>query len=125
MSTWTPAAKAALERSLQQHRGRFAADGAEADEVVADLRDHVEREAAALALTVVTEADVRCILARVDPLLLETPAAPTEPDHAIRQADPATERVPGSESSERHRSLRSMAWLVVRVVLGCCCRWER
>jgi len=118
MTTWTPAAKAALERSLQQHRGRFAADGAEADEVVADLRDHVEREAAALALTVVTEADVRRILAQVDPLLLEVPAEPSGPDHATPRAGPATERVPGSESTARRRSLRSMSWLVVRVVLG-------
>ena len=48
MNTWTPSARAVLQRHLDQHRARFAADGAEADEVVADLRDHIEREASAL-----------------------------------------------------------------------------
>ena len=77
MIPWTPAARAALQQSLDRHRARFAADGAEADEVVADLRDHVEREAAALNLLVVTEGDVRRILAQVDPMLLEAPATPS------------------------------------------------
>ena len=35
MTTWTPTARAALQLSLDRHRARFAADGAEADEVVA------------------------------------------------------------------------------------------
>ena len=76
MNQWTPSARAVLQHYLDQHRTRFAADGAEAEEVIADLRDHVEREAASLKLSVVTESDVRRILARVDPSLLEIPTPP-------------------------------------------------
>lgn len=73
MNEWTPNARAVLEQHLNHHRARFAADGAEADEVIGDLRLHLEREAAALKLSVVTEDDVRRILARVAPDLLTMP----------------------------------------------------
>lgn len=63
MTEWTPTARATLERCLDQQRDRFAADGTEADEVIADLRDHVEREAQARNLSIVTEADALRILA--------------------------------------------------------------
>ena len=91
MNTWTPSARAVLQRHLDQHRARFAADGAEADEVVADLRDHIEREASSLNLSVVTESDVRRILAQVDPSLLENPAIPglsTPPSQAQDPSPP-------------------------------------
>ena len=91
MNTWTPSARAVLQRHLDQHRARFAADGAEADEVVADLRDHVEREASSLNLSVVTESDVRRILAQVDPGLLESPTPPalsTAPSQAQEPSPP-------------------------------------
>ena len=53
MNQWTPSARAVLQHYLDQHRTRFAADGAEAEEVIADLRDHVEREAASLNLSLI------------------------------------------------------------------------
>ena len=74
MSSWTTPAREFLEQRLRAHRDRFAADGAEAEEVMADLREHVMQEAEAQGMTVVTEADVRRLLARVDPMLLEEPA---------------------------------------------------
>ena len=90
MTEWTPTARATLERCLDRHRARFAADGAEADEVIADLRDHVEREAEARNLRVVTEADAVRILAEVDPGLLEMPdlrpADAAHPAHPTRSA---------------------------------------
>ncbi len=110
MNTWTPSARAVLQRHLDQHRARFAADGAEADEVVADLRDHIEREASSLNLSVVTESDVRRILAQVDPSLLENPAIPglsTPPSQAQDPSPPL-----------KGRSKKSWLWLILRAVLG-------
>jgi hypothetical protein len=101
MNQWTPSARAVLQHYLDQHRTRFAADGAEAEEVIADLRDHVEREAASLNLSVVTESDVRRILAQVDPSpLLPSPRHPAKPKtpHRLSKADP--EKVGCGSSSE-------------------------
>ncbi len=82
MNEWTETARSLLERLLNRHRDRFAAGGAEADEVVADLRRHIESEAAAAGLAVVTEADVRRILASIDPELLQEPAPVRDPASA-------------------------------------------
>ena len=110
MNQWTPSARAVLQHYLDQHRTRFAADGAEAEEVIADLRDHVEREAASLNLSVVTESDVRRILAQVDPSLLEKPALPL-PSATPSQAQPPS-------SSAEGRSGKSWLWLIIRTFLG-------
>lgn len=140
MTTWTPTARAALQRSLDQHRTRFAADGAEADEVIADLRDHVEREAEALRLSIVTEADVRRILAQVDPGLLEAPdlratgteavtssGAPGDPASfgsfpsaptPSRPTPPTPEPPKPAASETPTRTLASRLWLGLRVFLG-------
>ncbi len=75
MNQWTQAARRMLDECLNRNRWRFAAEGAEADEVAADLRRHLEFEAVQERLKVVTEDDVRRILARVDPGLV----APSEP----------------------------------------------
>lgn len=73
MNQWTDAARRFLEECLNRNRPRFAAQGAEADEVAADLRRHLEYEAVEERLKVVTESDVRRLLAKVDPGLVETP----------------------------------------------------
>jgi hypothetical protein len=111
MTTWTPTARAALQLSLDRHRARYAADGAEADEVIADLRDHVEREAASLNLSVVTETDVRRILAQVDPRLLEIPTLPLPISTTPSQTQAHT---PSAEG----RSGKSWLWLIIRAFLG-------
>lgn len=88
MNEWTPNARAVLEQHLNQHRARFAADGAEAEEVIGDLRLHLEREATARRLAVVTEDDVRRILARVAPDLLSIPAPEPSPGAARQPLPP-------------------------------------
>lgn len=64
--TWTPSARRALDRFLEDYRSRTQTD-VDADEVTADLRRHVEEELAAAGLPVVTEADVARLVARLDP----------------------------------------------------------
>ena len=64
--TWTPSARHALDRFLEDYRSRAHTD-VDADEVTADLRRHVEEELAAAGLPVVTEADVARIVARLEP----------------------------------------------------------
>ena len=132
MTTWTPTARAALQRSLDQHRARFAADGAEADEVISDLRDHVEREAEALHLSIVTEADVRRILAQVDPGLLEAPDLPANGTEAAASAPsiaspassspdrvaPAPEPTKPAIANRPNRTVAHRIWLGLRVFLG-------
>ena len=65
MSQWTDSAKAKLEQYLAQMRQSLAGSGADANEVAEDLRRHVEEEAAARKLSIVTEQDVAQILARI------------------------------------------------------------
>lgn len=62
---WTETARRTLDEYCQRTRAALAGTGADADEVIEDLRRHVEEEARAANLSVVTEADVQRILARV------------------------------------------------------------
>lgn len=107
MNEWTATARSLVEEHLNRHRARFAAAGAEADEVIADLRHHIESEAAAAGLSVVTENDVRRILAKMDPELLVEPPPPPEPKPA-----PVS---PGDAPSPRKRlttrGSRFLLWL--------------
>ena len=106
MNEWTSSARALLESHLQRHRARFAADGAEVDEVVADMRRHVESEAVAQGLTVVTESDVRRILAQMDPELVETrPARSYDP-----QSSSAAVKTSEHRSSFWVKLRESLAW---------------
>ena len=65
MMEWTDTARRTLDEYCDRARAALAGTGADADEVIDDLRRHVEEEARAAQLTVVTEGDVRRILARV------------------------------------------------------------
>lgn len=65
MRTWTAAARQELEHYFGRVRPALAASGADANEVIDDLRRHLEQEAAAAELQVVTEQDVRRLLARI------------------------------------------------------------
>lgn len=76
MIEWTQPARALAQRLLESQRQRYAAQGADASEVVADLQAHLDQEIQRLGLNVVTEEDVRRILAAIDPeLVLPTTAA--------------------------------------------------
>jgi len=44
MRDWTPTARSELERALDEHHGRLVGTGVDADEVVADIRRHVQTE---------------------------------------------------------------------------------
>jgi hypothetical protein len=65
MIPWTEAAAILWEDFCRRTRDNLHGSGADADEVVDDLRRHVEEEARALKISVVSEEDLRRILARV------------------------------------------------------------
>src|SRR3954463_16158809 len=67
MDQWGNAAKAKLEAYFERTRKNLEASGADVNEVIDDLRRHVQQEAAALNLPVITEQDVDRILARIGP----------------------------------------------------------
>lgn len=102
MSEWTHPARAELERYLAQVRQSLGATGADADEVVEDLRRHVEEEAAAMGLAVITEEDARRILTRLGTTESLNPSEDT-PQHAARNT-PST--VPA-------RARRRPGWLLL------------
>ena len=79
MSEWTEAARRALEDYCARSRQALAGSGADADEVIEDLRRHVNEEITKANLSVVTEEDMRRILAHVgEPKVVrETPVSST------------------------------------------------
>jgi len=115
VTSWTTPARDFLEERLRAHRRRFEADGAEADEVMSDLREHVMQEAAAQGLTVVTEVDVRRLLARVDPMLLEEPTGGESGDGTGAIADPAPPTFPGVPSDPPRSGFQRTS---VEILLG-------
>ena len=66
---WTNAAKEELERHLESARSGLDDSGADPTEVIEDLRRHVQEEALNTKLAVVTDNDVRRILARLGPVM--------------------------------------------------------
>jgi len=79
MNNWTTTAHRTLEGYLERNRLRVSSCGADADEVVADLRRHVEQEVAALRLPVVTHDDVQRIVRRIGPLPDDEPGEKPPP----------------------------------------------
>lgn len=65
MTEWTETARRILDEYCARSRAALAGTGADADEVIDDLRRHVDEEIRAAGLTVVTEGDIRRILDRV------------------------------------------------------------
>jgi hypothetical protein len=89
MTTWTHAAKAELENYFNRIRPGLATSGADPAEVIEDLRRHLDAEVVAARLSVVTEQDVRRLLARVgapdDPQPTSPPPVPAPPPAAAKQ----------------------------------------
>lgn len=83
MSEWTETARRALEDYCARSRAALAGTGADAGEVSEDLRRHVEEELRHANLSVVTEEDVRRVLARVgEPQAAhETQSSPDNANH--------------------------------------------
>lgn len=65
MNNWTPAARTELEHYFRRLRTPLLASGADPSEVFDDLRRHIAHEAATARLPIVTELDIRQILARL------------------------------------------------------------
>jgi hypothetical protein len=65
MANWTSSAENLLEQYLQQAQASATLAGADASEVVEDLRRHVQEEIANQRLAIVNEEDMQRILARL------------------------------------------------------------
>ena len=77
MSTpWTDAARDELELYFVRLRPSLVAAGADATEVIEDLRRHLHAEVTAARLSVVTEADLQRLLKRIGAPEPEEKAAP-------------------------------------------------
>jgi len=80
---WTDAARTELENYFARVRPTLGASGADAEEVIDDLRRHLDAEVQSAKLSVVTEEDVRRLLARIgapQPVAdLPTPSAANNP----------------------------------------------
>jgi hypothetical protein len=96
MNHWTHSAKNRLEEYFSKVRPGLEASGADAEEVTQDLRRHVEHEAAAMNLAVVTEEDVKTILGRIGPAVMEPEVpGPAHPPNGKSAAE-AKPVVPGA-----------------------------
>ncbi|MBX3745553.1 MAG: hypothetical protein KF833_09620 [Verrucomicrobiae bacterium] len=94
MSEWTHAGRGELQRYLDEARRSLNLPEAEADEVLDDLRRHVEEDVAGAGLKVVTGDDVRRITARIG---LPDNAAPGVPTGSPpEKSDPALATVRAS-----------------------------
>src|SRR5262245_40460506 len=89
MTNWTSSAKNRLETYFIHIRADLQASGVDVAEVTEDLRRHIEQEAAALNLAVVTDQDVGNILGRIGALesgrVLKAPPPPA-PDESKGEA---------------------------------------
>ena len=79
MIPWTETAAKMWEDFCRRTRENLHGSGADADEVLDDLRRHVEEEIRAAKLSIVTEEDMRRVLARVgEPAAIETGRQPAK-----------------------------------------------
>ncbi|MBN2505717.1 MAG: hypothetical protein JXQ71_03375 [Verrucomicrobia bacterium] len=111
MTTWTDTARQRLDRYFEQIRDTLRTSGADPDEVSEDLRRHIHEEVAARQLAVVTEDDVRRILARIGA------PEPLGPFPSGASAPPAV--AAGSEAAlgRWSKGAWSVVWGVFSVVL--------
>lgn len=90
MIKWTEAARRALDEYCARSKTVLAGGAADAEEVSEDLRRHVEEEVRAAQLTVVTEDDIRRIIARIgEPGNVpdQNPAVPAQPKANLNETD--------------------------------------
>jgi hypothetical protein len=82
MNQWTDAARQELENYFNRVRPTLRASGADAEEVIEDLRRHLATEVQSAQLPIVTEEDVRRLLTRIgapEPAKSEPLIAPQTP----------------------------------------------
>ena len=106
MIEWTEAARRALDGYCARSRAALAGTGADADEVIEDLRRHVDEEVRAAHLTVVTEGDLRRILDRVG-----------EAGSAVEQKAEASRQPSAPPAESWYRKKPGFTLLVLGVVL--------
>ena len=94
MTHWTDTAKSELEQYFNRIRPTVVASGADAAEVIEDLRRHLDAEIRAAQLSVVTDQDVRRLLARF--------GAPEAPD-TTQAPKPASATPPPPTAASTHR----------------------
>jgi hypothetical protein len=117
MNQWTDAAKRELEEYFNRVRPSLGASGADPDEVIEDLRRHLATEVQSAKLTVVTEEDVRRLLARIGA------PQPTGPDPAIPPKSSATLTEPPPKAGFLLliiAVLIPLATLIIEFVTGMC-----
>lgn len=85
MTHWSAEAKKLLERALLEAGRKAAGEGADADEVIGDLRLRVEQELAATAVEVVATDDVASVLTKLG---VPTPAAEEATPATAKPAEP-------------------------------------
>ena len=102
MISWTTPAKEEVDSYLNHVRASIATSGADATEVIDDLKRHIEEELHTARLETVTRDDVRRIVHRlgipdagggVGIVVSELPKAPARPDARNGQHHPASEPI--------------------------------
>ncbi len=99
MTQWTETARRTLDEYCVRSKAVLTGTGADADEVIDDLRRHVDEEIRVAGLTVVTEGDIRRILDRVG-----EPGSAVEMKADAAQSSPPPATVPerGKEAAPLH-----------------------
>ena len=97
MTQWTENARQNFDRYCVRARESLMGTGADPEEVIDDLRRHVDEEVARAKLTVVTEEDMQRILNRVGEPANAAGAkpGPERPTPAPGIAQPTARRQPG------------------------------
>jgi len=107
MTQWTDPARRTLDDYCARSKTVLAGTGADADEVIDDLRRHVDEEIRAAGLTVVTEGDIRRILDRVG-----EPGSAVEP-----KAEAGQPSAPAASDPDRKKKWLGFFSLVATFIL--------
>lgn len=111
MTQWTETARRTLDEYCVRSKAVLTGTGADADEVIDDLRRHVDEEIRVAGLTVVTEGDIRRILDRVG-----EPGSAVEMKADAAQSSPPPATVPDAE--KRLPRFISLASAFILLALG-------
>jgi len=102
MIEWTETARRALDDYCARSKAVLEGTGADANEVIEDLRRHVDEEVRAARLSVVTEEDIRRILTRVG-----------EPGAQLEQKPPAVPPVMEQRDGKKRPGWLFLFWAIV------------
>ena len=94
MSEWTQAATDIFNDYLEQTRRSLEGSDADVDEVIEDMTRHVEEDVKSLGLSIVSEGDIKLILAKLGPL----ESHPVDNNHQpanIKKVKKAAKKLPG------------------------------